>query len=273
MRPVFVGTTQIMNFYDSVNPDGIYAYSLWFGDKIMLQYPGNGDEEKARDFLENCMKLYDENGWDKTLWLKFHEPQKTLINRKTDVMISQPIGFMADADETAISGSSAMTTRGYHSGNMELYRAIKTIEELPVTLNKTIEDKFTAYEQRIKLLEAEKEKEPDTWDKISGFVEKNPNIVETIFGFLNGSRRFTQTPPAPVGINGAPQTMETTPQEQQQPAADQERVIDNEKVDNALDRLNNVMILDEDLTLLADYAEANPDMFQILLNNLRQQKK
>lgn len=278
IKPVFVGTEDIMRFYDSVNPDGVFAYSLFFGDQCMLQYPGNGNEDKARDFLETCLKMYDANEWDKVLWLKLHEPQSKLITRKTDSFLQQPVGFIKDAEDSAVGGTMVAQTKNLGM-NMEMFRAIQSIENLPDTITKAIDAKMQAVEERMKALEQPLAEEITTIGQISGLLDKHPQLAEAATPVMQvvaaGLQQFIakllNTPQtAPLGINGAPQAM-TEQNEQQQPQAGEEHVVDNDKLEAALDRLNNVMILDDDLTLLANAADKNPAMFAQFLTFIRTQ--
>lgn len=277
MKPVFVGRENIMGFYDSVNEAGELAYSLWFNNNILLQYPGEMNALKARDFLDNTLETYELNGWDKTLWLKFHPATKNAINRKTDVVIAQPVGFTEDAGESTLTGNGMVVYRGSNGGmNMEMFRAIKTLEDLPNTVNAAIEQKLTAYEERLKALEQPAVEEPSMLSQISGIVEKHPQIIESVFGLIN--RLVTNVTPiqpaAPLAINGTPNM--TTPDQTAGPVQNDQPVqpkeVDNDKLNGALDRLETKMILDDDLWLLADYADKNPEQFNFLLTMLRNQK-
>lgn len=278
MKPVFVGKEQIMSFYDSVNPDDKLACSVWFNDKCILQVPGDMEGDKCRALIETNIEAWDRSTFDRTLWIKFHPAQQSPIDRKTPVLIAQPIGFGDAADDETITGPGGVTLiRGNGSGmNMEMFRAISGLEKLPETIGAAIDTKMQVYEERLKALETPVEPEPSTFAQITGFINANPGIVSQAFDFLRSVLPVMQTPiqpAAPMAINGAPNMSEqqTPPVAADQPAPET-REIDNDKLNNALDRLEAKMALDDDLTLLADFADREPQQFNFLLNMLRTQK-
>ena len=84
------------------------------------------------------------------------------------------------------------------------------------------------------------------------------NLVNGAIGFLLKATNNSNF--MPQQINGTADTLQAGP-------------VDENVLNNALDRLHKVCKIDTDLSLLADLAENNPAMFQMLLSNLRSNKK
>lgn len=276
--PVYNGVDEIMSFYDTVNEMGDFCYSVWLARDICFQYPfKDGDAQHARKFFQDNFIAMEQAGNKAMLWVKFHPKSMKgdFIDRNSKTISNTPVRACAleDGDLEQI-GAVQQFHVGRPGNNSEQYRmfeAIENLKKLPEVINTAIDEKMTAYEERLKQLEEPETPEPDTLGRIMGFVDKNPGIVETVFTML---RSFIPQPLPQQQINGTMESQNSTLTDQQnvipQPGNDTDREVDNDMLDKALDRLMLAGVeIDTDLTALADYAEKNPVIFKQMLLMIR----
>lgn len=258
-KATYTGINDIMAYYEAIMQDEGYSYSVWHSVKdIAFQYNGP-DHEKGKEFLYNNLTAMDQAENDNLLYLKFHPPGvKGYIDSKSKVICMSPVRV---TELTALTAVGAVTETG---GNFRMFEAIETLKQLPAAIN----DKLGAFEQRLQAMEDyEPEPEPDKVEKVIGQISgllENPmvqGLVNSVIGTL-----FKMTNSNNNNVMQAHQINGTTDNVPQGPVSE-------EVLNNALDRLHKVCKIDTDLSLLADLAENNPAMFQMLLANLRSNKK
>lgn len=256
-KATYTGVDSIMGYYDAIMQDEGYTYSVWHSVKdIAFQYNGV-DQEKGREFLCNNLMAMDQAENDNLLYLKFHPPGvKGFVDHKSKVVCMSPVRV---AELTAGTAVGAVTENG---GNYRMFEAIESLKQLPGAIS----EKLNGFELRLKAIEEyEGEPEPDKVEKVIGQITgllENPMIQGLVNGVLGQLFKMVgNATPMQQQINGTTDNV----------AGDSP--VNEAILNDALDRLHKVCKLDTDLSLLADMAESNPAMFQMLLSNLRNNKK
>ena len=275
-KPTYVGVTDIMKAYDSINGNCQYYYSVWHSQKdIAFQYVGE-DARQARQYLEDNLEAMAQAGNDNLLYLKFHPVDKKskYISYKTDIIANTPICCVAPSERPEIAGTPERDRSG--DTGYQMYKTRLMLEELPATLDIKINE---AIERR--LLEAEEtddlEEPIDPTQRIVGIINGiagNPQIMGLIGQVLN----FLKPNLPPIRINGMNENNNVpqvdVSQIEKEPGNEADEVtateLNDDMLNAALNRLHQHCRLDVDLTLLADMADNNPVLFNSMLGMLRQ---
>jgi hypothetical protein len=272
--PIYTGLENVLEGFHSLYRDG-YTFSLWNSStggamSIILQYPYEDHEKGVKFFEENATALSQSGNCD-MFYLKFHPPLKKneYIDKKTAVISSTPIRIN-QLEEMEMSGITGNFSRTDPNGSFKMFEAVQAVKQLPQQIEQVLNDRFTAYDLRLKAIEESEmidETPPGVMGQIGALLE-NPQIaqavpllIETAIGFIK-----SLLPKQPVMQEN--QISGTNPA----PEASNVKEVDNDMLNLALDRLNDHCQLDTDLTLLADMAEKNPVMFKMMLQSLRSQK-
>lgn len=257
-KATYTGVSDIMAYYDAIMQDEGYSYSVWHSVRdIAFQYNG-ADQGKGKEFLYNNLMAMEQAENDNLLYIKFHPPGvKGFIDSKSKVVCMSPVRV---AELTAITAVGAVTENG---GNYRMFEAIESLKQLPGAIS----EKLNGFELRLKEMEdRDFEPEPDKVEKVIGQITgllENPMIQGLVNGVLGHLFKLAgnATPMQPQQINGTTDNVAG------------EQPVNEAILNDALDRLHKVCKIDTDLSLLADMAESNPAMFQMLLSNLRNNKK
>lgn len=269
-RATYTGADAIMSFYDAINGDNGYLYSVWHNDKdIAFQYFGE-DSAKARALLEDNLRALEEAENCDLLYIKFHPPvtgKARYIDRKTPVVSTTPVRVHA-LEDVEISGVSLP---GEQPRGMpyQMYQAIEGVKTLPGIIT----GKLTEFDERLRAMEVlpeEQEPEADPFDKWAariGGLMQNPAVMEGLGQILNFLKPAPAPLPWPHVINGA-----MAEDEQTQTVQANEPDVNEDLLNDALNRLHPHCVLDQDFQLLAKMAEENPALFKTMLSMLRAQK-
>jgi hypothetical protein len=279
-RAMFTGADSIKGmFLQSYQAN--YSYSLAYAEKgdPCFQYAGDDHEKGEADF-EAYIDALDDNGNDDLLYLRFHPLEKKkgqsipYIDRKTDVIVVTPIRVKKLGEGDIINGVGEVRE---NSGTWKMYEAVNAIKTLPQAML----ERQTAFEEKMLLLLDEPEGPPITGVKIDPTEKyitmaigalKEPNVIQNIQGLIKMFFPNYQPPqmarPQPA-INGINDTQMAEPQTEQQT---QTQEVDIDLLNSHLNRLAAHCNLTGDLGKLADLAEQNPQMFQMVLTQLRSLK-
>lgn len=243
---------------------------------------------KGRDFLDKNLTAMEQAGNDNLLYLKFHPEsavkQGEYIDKKTKVVSMSPVRVVAvDAGyEPAVSSSRDVIYQGNGRNDhipAKLYDVLQSLGEKITPLS----EKITDIDTRLKHIE-ETEYVDDVPVTVVGqigeLLGKNPELGNAVISAIPGIismitstlQRFLPVQPAPVipqaisGTNEPPAS-----QADNEPAVLPPGVtVDEVVLNDALIRLaQKGMRIDTDLVLLANLAETNKTMFDMVLTQLR----
>lgn len=273
-RATYTGKDNILDAYDALNKDGEFSYSVWHSDKdIAFQYVGN-DREKARQMLEDNLEAMESAQNTDLLFLKFHpDPKgKGYIDRKTPVISTTPVRVtsLEDTDE-AVSYEIGSTSRPAGMP-YAMWKAIGALENLPAAITTKLE----AFDTRLKEIELMEIEEPEPVDPVQKAIGMVTGVLsnEVVMSALGQFLNFIKPQPAPVfnplRVNGMSE-QSNEPEILPAPVPEAKPAIDEDKLNDALNRLYPHCVLDTDMQLLAKMAESNPVLFKSMLAMLRSQ--
>lgn len=265
-RAAAIGLDNIMSAYDLMSEGGLYpCFSVWYSrDDKAVQW-NKDDPEKGRDYLRGYFELLQDSGDNSMYYIKIHPVAGCIYNRKSDDICSFPVRANPfHQSEFDIVPQNQMAGIGNGGQITEALRA------LPGQL----QEKFDAINTRIDELSAIDEIDdvkPDMLGRITGLLD-HPNIGPAI-----GSVLTMILPKLLSMIPGAmsPVVSQNVAMSPVINGLNDEVMSDEQKDDLlniALDRLEPFCDLANDLTLLANMAEKNPKMFEMMLSTLRAQK-
>jgi len=249
-KAMFTGTESIIQAFDNMdNP----FFSVWINKDILFQN-NDGDKDKAKSTLLDMLTAAEQNGNSEILTIKFHPGKEgKYITDKTPVVGTLFVRVVP------INGSMAMS--GIESGNDRLpypiYKATMAMqamaEQLPVTMA-GIQDRLTKLEESS--ISGDDDQDDDQINRILKLAN-HPVVMALLSKFIPGMGA------AAMAVSGI--TTDQAPPPSQNAISEADYV----RLDAALGRLMKHCNLVDDLTLLADLAETSPDMFKLLLSNLR----
>lgn len=273
-RATYTGKEEIMDAYRAViksHPDG-FLYSVWVSQKEIAFQCIDKDSAKAEQLLEGFLDSLDRAENDDLFILRFHPiDTKGFVDRSSKIVSAVPVRVCEVGEAKAMTG----TESGRYSTGSEMdYRmkkALELMEAMPGAIDKKIDD---ALQARIGDVEPyEPEAVPDPVERILGYINAvaaNPAIMSGIGQILNFLKPGIV--PAPR-INGMSDTeKQTAPGDQMEIPGTEQTGIDEVMLNDAIGRLHAHCRVDKDLSLLADLAEQNPMMFNMLLGQLRSKK-
>lgn len=272
-RPVYTGVEDIMDFYDTANREGIYTYSVWFSLRDIAFQWHKPDQEAGRQYLEDNLMALAQNGSKDLYYIKFHpgDLKEPYITKKTPIISNTPVRINSLEDGDIIESVPRYSGVPTQGGNYQMMKAIATLENMPAQLEGVINQKMNGVEERLKALEQAPpvEAEVNWMGQISGLLQ-NEQIMGAVVGLISKLIPQQVLPPLQQQqIGMVEQNATHPPQQVQVPVID--HVIDNDKLEKALDRLNTIIVIDDDLTLMADFADKNPAIFNMFLQQLRNQ--
>jgi hypothetical protein len=256
-RATYTGVSDIMGAYDSFNEGGEYNYSVWLSKEDIAFQSIEKDADKARELLKNCLTALEQAGNDDLFFIKFHPKDvkgaSPFIDRKTLCIGTVPVRVCSIGEGRESNYVNKASIGGIPN---DLYGMLR---DLPATLDAKIN---AALDARLGELETEIEVDPiEKYVGIINGIASNPQIMGVVGQILNYLK--------PQGMNMAPRINGTPKVEEQKESNEAVQEVNLEILNEALDRLSRVCRVDTDLLLLADMADSNPAMFNMLLTQLR----
>lgn len=263
----YVGVEEIMSGFESISKGKPY-YSLWqvSPKELIMQYAGD-DYDEAIDGLTQILAAGESKGNCDLMAIKIHpQPKEQFITKSTTVIATMYVRI-CPVDLNRVTGVAKAEYEPRNNAALDMYKLTQAIDSLPGKFD----EKFRSLNDRLAALEEyepDEVQEVDMIGKITGLME-NPNVVNAVMGFVK--MIFPQMPaPGPAQIAGVKEVSETVPGTKTETAMTDLEY--SKAIDIALDRLEKHIDLSVDLGLLADYAEKNPTMFQMMLKTLRNDK-
>lgn len=257
----YTGLPAILDAYDDFSEQAPFFAVVDSGKRPRFRWIDNNDPSAARAFLEKQFKpmLVAQ---DQTLfYIRLYEedPKQDGKANLKDIVAELPVRVVSLDRIEQLPNKSADTM------TYEMFETLQALKNIPAL----IKEAQAPLLEKIELLEAkineepEDEPEDDMMGRITGFLD-HPSVKQLtnlIIGKVMGGS------PQPATNYNRPVNGTSNFTNMAEPTA-----VDLEVLQNAIDRLAPHCQLDTDLSLLADVAEKNPQMFAMLLNNLRSQK-
>ncbi len=267
-RAVYTGSNNIKSAFDTLYEDE-YCYSIWLaGEKNpCVQHPFT-DHERGRKNFDEYIEALDQAGNDDLFVLKFH-PAETkkgptkYIDKNTTVISESPFRVTSLGNDIVNGVGEPNPVHGGMSYRM--FEAVDLMKKMPEAL----QARQLEFENKILMLLEDQEPEAPEVEPMEKYIGmaigalKEPNVMQNVIGIIkmfapNYNPSFMPQPqqqqPAISGVSDQPTAA---------------HVINPDRLDNALVRLAKHCKIDEDLEKLANIAEQNPAMFNMLLMNLR----
>lgn len=264
-RAAIFGTDAIVRAWLSMNDDTPY-FSLWNnGRRLEKATQFNQDDmDGSRAYLESTLLALQETG-DNTLYsLRIHPDKEKSYTVNSPVISAFPCRLNAMASPV---GGVAALTGGASSirREIEMEYELRDLRAELAEVRSTIED--------MDLSEPMQPAQPtDTLGRIAGLLE-NPAIMGLVQSVLPYVVKFLPNlmPPVPQ-YNAMPVAINGVPSDIAQNGGNAAHTVDDVKLNQALDRLEQYCNIDDDMSLLADMAEKDPGTFSFLLSILRKPK-
>jgi hypothetical protein len=273
------GIDEVVEVFNDLYKDNC-AYAVFDMGRIILFQYTNDDIEEGRSLFERRMRKYAESGNSNLFVIKvFPMPRDGKYIEPNSRAISTTPVRLNELEVIEISDEprSYATRQGSYNEHARIFDAAEALKGLPAQINERMDAKFSEFEIRLKAIEeAEPEEEEESTIGQIGRLMENPAIMQVVPGLIAAvteliqrfiPQKLTPVTMAPKAVNG------TDAPEVSQANATQQTPIDEELLNKAVNRLALVCQVDTDLSALADFAEANPAMFEMMLANLRSQKK
>ncbi len=263
-RAAAIGVENIMSAYDLMSQNGAYpCFSVWYNSNDKSIQWNREDSEAGREYLKDYFELLNNAGDNSMYYIKIHTVANVVYNRKSDEVCSFPVRANP-FHETEFRQVSGEQVSGIGNGS----QIARMLNDLPTQL----QEKFDLLNARIDQIEAPEVEEKDMFGKIAGLLD-HPNVGPAIGGILQIALAKLMSLVGNMAPAAVPQNVAMTPaingiNDMESLTEDQK----DEMVNQALDRLEAHCDLAGDLTLLANMAEKNPKMFEMLLSTLRAQK-
>lgn len=281
--PLHIGLEETLAAFDDLYREG-YAYAVLNSrPEIIFQYTEN-DIEGGKALFNKMMTKYSDSGNSNIFLIRFYLIPKEgkYIEHQSKCISSTPIR-LNELDVIQIneepSPGRPYPSQGNKGEDWRMFEAVQTIKDLPAQIDAKIDKKFSEIELRIKAIEemdAEPEADNSTMGQIGRLME-NPQIVGMLPGLISAVTELISRF-IPPKINTAMAAKAINGTDVVDPASQENEILQqvpvNEEILNtAINRLHAVCHVDTDLLLLADFADTQPAMFQMLLMQLRSQKK
>lgn len=275
ITPNYTGRAAIMSAYDTFTEKAPF-WALYTGDNRTLRCKYmEGDAEEGKMFFISNLAAAEVAKDNNVYNIRFYKAKKKgrgeLLQADTaDIEATLPIRFVA------LNGESVQPD--WQAGNpmdkdYKMYKLMDAMEKLPLM--------FEQQNQRIADLEAiiaESDEDVEEEDQIGGTIGAIKGLLDHPLAQLIVGQLFPNAMgnirPAEgmrgTAVNGTTDdTVKTPPMPQNEPT--EPREVNVELLNTAVQRLANYCYVDTDLNLLADYAEKNPAMFNMMLTTLRSQ--
>lgn len=245
IRAAAIGVDNVISAWETMN-DGHPYFAVYYNRSNKYFQYNRDDLDGAKSFLRNNLQVLEDNGDNSQYYLNIYAEQK--VNYPNSGMICS---FPFRLNEY----SAPASVSGYGGNNPDVIKALSEAHAKQLEMTKTIAE-LQAANQPL-----------DWFDKISGLLD-SPGAANAIVPLLQ---------PVIVGIMGAigkisgikiPETPQLPPMGIAGPRED--NADRDALLDQALDRLEAHGDLLEMLTLLADFADKNPQMFKIYFDGLKQ---
>lgn len=256
-----------MTSFDVMTEGETPYFSMWYNQNDKSAQWNKPDYEAARKYLYDHISLLASTGDNSLYYLKIHPEAAKIYKRTGDEIASMPVRFNPFHESEFANYNGDVRMAGIGNGSA----IADALRDLPIKL----QEKFDAINERLEAMESPEEPEqPDTLTRIAGFLDHPtigpaigqvlgailPKIIAAFPGLsdlASQNNAILQQAPQIAGINDT----HTMTEEQKE-----------EKLNEALDRLEPLCDLPNDLTLLANMAEKNKPMFDSMLAILRAQK-
>lgn len=256
-KAMYTGVPNIMDAFASINEEGL-PFSVWSASpkEILFQYNGN-DIDAGRDYLRSNLEAASQNGHNDLLVIKMHPIGKNIITSKTETVgcMYVRVNPLNNMVGTVSEDKPSYQTQGI---NYEQYKVMQRVESL---LDQSLKNQNEIEARLTELEQSEQEDEPGTIGTIVGLLE-HPAVNALIAKIFGGFAAPAQNSNLSMKVSGINDTDEPTEQQYEQP-------IDVQMLDDAVYRLSAHCEVDKDLKRLADLAEQKPDIFKMMLYQLR----
>jgi len=281
-KSMYNGVEAIMSAFKTFANGNPY-YSVWYNARDIGYGYNENDFEKGERMLEDTLTQAQESGHNDILIIKFHPKQEKLcITSKTPVSgtiyvrVCELPGIGVINNVPVGPDMVPVNNAGMYTKNQ--WDAINAMEKLPETIGAIIDAKISA----LGLVDDTPViPEPTIGSVLLKHLE-NPALFEGIIGLFQSlipKRNIMNAPSMVSGIEDKP----VNNTESNVVNNNQSNVVESsdsnlteeqiqhlgDKLDKDLCRLHKYCNIYEDLGLLADYAEKNPDMFAMMLKTLR----
>lgn len=268
-RPVFVGVDQIMSGYDSLNKDGNLIFAVWYGNAEIAFQCAIADKGIQEEMLRSNIQALSDSGNTDLLLLKLYPKMLNdgaYIEHKTKPVSVTPIQAMEYQGIVGAANPEQPLTRPTGM-SFEAWEMLKSLKDLPTSIDAKIDAKLKEI-----LAQDEEEEEP---------VNQTEQILNTINGLASNpliAGLAQQLGAFLMKLIPAPTTnqigMSEVPQITNGPTGDGQTIpgripFNEDRMNDALERLSYHCDLGEDLQKLASVAETNPAQFSMLLSMLR----
>lgn len=263
-RAAVCGVDNILEIYKGMRGNSPF-FSVWFNTREKAFQYNEDDMDGSLEFLQANLEAYAKTNDSNIYYLRIHSVSLPVYKNNADTVISGiPMRFnSSDENYSSSSNQGVSVSRKSDLMSFEMYETFAAAKQVPELLkqNRELLEKLTALET---------ERTPtDTMGRITGFVESNPHVVAPLIASLG--KMIAGLFPAMGGMMAGP-VMAGVPEAAQNPAPMETTSAEDEaywnRVDEALDALQQYCDISIYLPKLAIYAEKNPDMFKLMLNNL-----
>lgn len=266
-KAMFTGVENVMNAYDDLCNDVPY-YSVWSGRTILFSW-NEDDIDKGKEKLRQMLLAAEQNEHNDILTICFHpKKEKNFITDKTPVTGSMTIrvtdltpGRLRDMDRVG----NVTEPRGYQIP-YELRRSFEQMAEF----TQKIPTLLSPIEERLAALELGGD-DVEEQAGIIGIIKhlENPG-VQMIANRILDLLIPGQTVQQPLRVSGVPGTETATPPISQ---PDYSNVTEDQQnaLDQAIITLSKYCNVYTDLPLLANLAENNTQVFNMMLSQLKNQ--
>jgi hypothetical protein len=272
------GLVETIEVFNDLYKDGC-AYAIFDSSRIILFQYTNDDIDEGRALFERRMTKYAESGNSNLFIIKIFPMPKDgkYIEPNSRAISTTPVRLneleVLEIGEEPLDRRYTPRPGAAYNEHARIFEAVETIKALPAQVNEKIDAKFSEFEIRLKAIE---EGEPDEEDNSTmgqiGRLMENPQIMQMIPGLIGAVTELI-TRFIPQKLNIMPKAVSGAAPEVSQENAIIDTPVNEELLNQAVNRLHKVCQVDTDLNLLADFAETQPAMFQMMLANLRSQNK
>lgn len=280
---MYTGVQNILGAFDSLRYNVPY-FSIWCGRDMLFQC-NTDDLDQGRAALVDILNAAEQSDNTDVLLIKFHPAlKKGYVTNTSEVVGTLPVRVVELEDGlSTVSGLNPLNgTSVPNSGYFFLREATQALGEM----KKSTLD----IQQRIAALETGNDKETDWFDKISGILEK-PGMPDLLGQILS---RFLPVPqPQPnIAVGNVPASIAKKSDEISIDPTSQNNSItaapaniatisdtageseaftpeEDQIINDCISRLSAHCDVVQSLVLLAEVADANPQMFKMVLNGIK----
>lgn len=298
-RAMFYGPDSIMTAFDAMRGGTYCCWSMWSGNVKLAQYSGN-DSQEAETMLNDTVSVGERTGNRELIQVRIHPRIEDIYTTKSPVVATLLCCCSSNEPNAAIQG-----TQDYNTLPSPLYHTFKDMLADAKVINEALLTRLEALSAPVEPVE------PHWVDRVSGIIKEPEiagllsQLITALPGVLGSfiktsvpvqvpdyaigkipENSMTNNIPANIADNsdarsniaqsndvGQLTNVHDHIADNSDAAADQHFLTDaeNDIIDNALARLSAHMNIVCDLPLLADYATKNPEMFKMLLMQLKAQ--